>query len=130
MIDYVTSNKLNNYIFIIDDIDRNYIPVLYQFSELYIFPSYCEVFGLTNLEAMACGAPVITSNSSAIPEICGNAAVYFNPLDPNDIHNKIISTYENSMLKKELVERGKEKILEYSWSNTAKETIRLITNNK
>ena len=119
---------LNNYIFIIDDINSKYIPALYRNSELYIFPSYCEVFGLTNLEAMACGVPVITSSLSAMPEVCGNAAVYFNPLDPIDIHHKIIDTFHDEDLKSNLIENGYENIKNYSWIRTVNQTARLLTN--
>ena len=128
MVEYVRENALNNYIFIIDDINSKYIPALYRNSELYIFPSYCEVFGLTNLEAMACGVPVITSSLSAMPEVCGNAAVYFNPLDPIDIHHKIIDTFHDEDLKSNLIENGYENIKNYSWISTVNQTVSLITN--
>ena len=128
MVEYVRENALNNYIFIIDDINSKHIPALYRNSELYIFPSYCEVFGLTNLEAMACGVPVITSSLSAMPEVCGNAAVYFNPLDPIDIHHKIIDTFHDEDLKSNLIENGYENIKNYSWISTVNQTASLITN--
>ena len=79
--------------------DSGFLPAIYNNAELYIFSSYCEVFGFTNLEAMSCGLPVLTSNKSALPEICGDAALYFNPHDPIDIANKISNLFFNDKLK-------------------------------
>ena len=93
---------------------------------MYIFSSYCEVFGLTNLEAMSSGIPVLTSDKSAMPEICSNAAIYFNPHDPIDIKNKIVSLYYNNALKQEMIEKGYNRVNQFTWENTFSKTRKVI----
>ena len=75
----IKSSNYSNKITLIENINKDKIPWLYKNSYAYIFSSYCEVFGLTNLEAMYCKVPVLTSNKSSIPEICGDGALYFEP---------------------------------------------------
>ncbi len=121
------SKHLDKIIFL-ENIDSRKIPTLYKNASLYIFSSYCEVFGFTNLEAMVSGIPVITSNKSAIPEICGDAAIYFDPLDPIDIKNKIMNVYSNEVLKKEIIRTGYNQVKKYSWEKTFLETNTIIKN--
>jgi len=120
--------KNKEQVILLEDIDRELIPKLYTNAELYIFPSYCEVFGFTNLEAMLCGTPVLTSKLSAIPEICGQAAIYFDPRDPVDIKEKIISLYSNVKIKNELIEKGFKQAKKYSWDKTCTLTKSTILN--
>jgi len=120
-----TSNYSQKMIFL-QNIDSNQIPHLYKNSNLYIFSSYCEVFGFTNLEAMSCGVPVITSNKSALPEICGDAAIYFDPFDTDDIKNKIINICYNKRQKKEMIEKGYHQAKKYTWEKTFQQTKEVI----
>jgi len=122
----IKSSRFSNKIKLIENIDSDKIPVLYRNASLYIFSSYCEVFGLTNLEAMSCGVPVITSKRSSIPEICGSAAIYFNPDDPDDIKNTIIKLHFNEKLKNIMVQNGYNHVKKYSWDQTFKETMNSI----
>jgi len=115
-------------IILIEDIDFDLIPLIYSNADLYIFSSYCEVFGFTNLEAMSCGVPVLTSNKSAMPEICGEAAIYFDPRDPDDIKEKIISLYSNVKIKNELIAKGFKQAKKYSWDKTCTLTKSTILN--
>lgn len=124
---YINENNLDAKIKIIIGIESKDIPLILAFSELYIFPSICEVFGLTNIEAMSCGVPVLTSNKSAIPEVCDDAAVYFNPHDPEDLKNKIIDLYYSNTKKNDLIIRGSKRAEFLSWENTAKETLKVIS---
>ena len=121
-------SKYSDKIIFLENIDSRKIPTLYKNASLYIFSSYCEVFGFTNLEAMVSGIPVITSNKSAIPEICGDAAIYFDPLDPIDIKNKIMNVYCNEVLKKEIIRTGYNQVKKYSWEKTFLETNTIIKN--
>ena len=113
-------------IILIVDLDSDFLPTIYYNAELYIFSSFCEVFGFTNLEAMSCGFPVLTSNKSALPEICGEAALYFNPHDPIDIANKISDLFFDDKLKEELIARGYKRVSKYCWKDTCKQTKSLI----
>lgn len=92
-----------------------------------VFPSLYEGFGLPALEAMAAGAPVITSNISSLPEITGDAAILVNPLDEIEITAAMekIATDEN--LRRTLKEKGQKKAQEFSWEKCAQETLAIMT---
>ncbi|MBI4709098.1 MAG: glycosyltransferase family 4 protein [Candidatus Portnoybacteria bacterium] len=100
--------------------DKNLMP-FFQNASLYVFPSLCEGFGLPPLEAMACGVPVVSSGASCLPEILGEAAVYFDALDPQDIAQKIRQVLEDESLRQKLVLAGYEQIKKYSWEKMGKE---------
>ena len=117
-------------IIIIPTIDSELLPIIYQNSELYIFSSYCEVFGFTNLEAMACGTPVLTSNKSALPEICEDAAIYFNPFDPKDIKDKINHVYNDMNLRNSLIIKGKKQVEKFTWEKTVSQTFDVLFQNE
>lgn len=93
---------------------------LYKNAKLYVFPSLSEGFGIPPLEVMAYGLPIVASDKTAIPEVCGDAAVYFNPEDKNDIADKIISTVDNEKLKKQLVKNGYKRNELFKWEDAAR----------
>jgi len=98
---------------------------LYQEAEAFVTPSLLEGFGLPGLEAMAAGLPVISSNASCLPEIYGQAAVYFDPLDVNDMAEKIKLIREDDKKRQKLKKLGLELVERYSWQRMAKETLRV-----
>lgn len=106
-----------------DFISDNALLWLYQHCEAYIFPSLSEGFGLPALEAMAHGAPLVSTNATCSPEIYGDAAHYFNPLDVNDMAAKIKEVLENPDLRKELIEKGQKQAAKYSWRRMAEQTV-------
>lgn len=83
--------------------------ILYQGARCFIFPSLYEGFGLPPLEAMNVGCPVITSQAASLPEVCGNAAMYVNPYDVDDIAQKLDRLLNDSALREELSKQGKER---------------------
>lgn len=95
----------------------------YNISDLFVFPSLYEGFGLPVLEAMACGCPVITSNLSSLPEVGGDAPLYVNPHDVNGIARAIERVLTNKNLRKEMIEKGLKQAKKFSWEKTAKETV-------
>ena len=100
---------------------------LYNAALFYVFPSLYEGFGLPPLESMACGTPVLASNISSIPEICGeNNAVLFDPYDTDDIAEKIHALYKDAPKQADLVERGIERASNFRWKKMAKETFDVI----
>ena len=97
----------------------------YKYAEAFIFPSEYEGFGIPILEAFAMNCPVILSNSSCFPEIALDAGLYFNPDDPNDIETKIGELLNNKNLKKKLINRGKNRLKDFSWQKCYAETNQL-----
>jgi glycosyltransferase involved in cell wall biosynthesis len=84
-----------------------------------VYPSVFEGFGVPPMEAMKCGVPVITSEKTSMHEIGGDAALYFNPNDHNDIAEKMMLIYKNENLRNQLIEKGKLKAENYSWEKSA-----------
>jgi len=93
-----------------------------------VFPSLCEGFGLPVVEAFAAGTPVITSNTTSLPEVAGDAALQVNPLDMEDIANAMQLISENQEIANEFIKKGKERALLYSWDKTASMTIDVYKN--
>ncbi len=102
------------------------LPALYAGATAFVMPSFYEGFGLTTLEAMACGTPVIASNRAAFPEILGQAALLVNPSDPADISNALHKIMNDKRLANQLRERGLEQAAKFSWDETAQKTRLLL----
>lgn len=98
-------------------------PVIYRNAETFVFPSRHEGFGLPVLEAMACGVPVVTTDSSSLPEVVGNAGFAVDATDERDMAGAIISTIIQENLAAELRQKGRERAAEFSWEKTATETL-------
>ncbi|MFV1950846.1 MAG: glycosyltransferase, partial [Nitrospinota bacterium] len=92
---------------------------------LFVFPSFYEGFGIPPLEAMACGVPVITSNTSSLPEVVGDAGILVDPFDIEGLTEemyKVLSDYE---LRREMSWKGIKRARMFSWEKTVKETLRV-----
>ncbi len=96
------------------------LAALYRLSEVFAFPSLYEGFGLPPLEAMACGAPVVTSRISSLPEVVGDAAVLVDPRNVEEIAHGIIRVLEDSTLRQTLVARGAERVRRFSWDRSVR----------
>lgn len=93
---------------------------LYKNAQVFIYPSLYEGFGIPPLEAMLHSCPTIVSNISSLPEICGSASLYVNPIDANDIASKLSQLVQNrNSLKENLIENGKRQVAKYSWEKSA-----------
>jgi len=99
------------------------MPLMYNAADLFLYPSLRESFGLPILEAMGCGTPVITSNTSSMPEVGGNAAVYVNPYSVENISKAICDTVSNNTRNAELSSKGLQRAKEFSWNRSAKELL-------
>lgn len=122
---HVAKLNLKNKIKFVDFIEEKNLPKFYNSIKLLAFPSLAEGFGLTIIEAMACGCPVVTSNRTSMPEICGKAAIYFNPEDPKEIAKKINQVLNNKALQIKLSKSGIKQSKKFNWKNAAKETIKI-----
>jgi glycosyltransferase involved in cell wall biosynthesis len=92
---------------------------LYENAIVFAYPSFYEGFGIPPVEAMTCGCPVVVARSSALPESCGNAALYCDPSSPEDIARKIVSILDNPQLAEELRVRGKLHAAQFTTRETA-----------
>jgi len=106
-----------------DFVSEGQLRWLYENCRAYIFPSLSEGFGLPGLEAMEHGAPVVSSNATSLPEIYGDAAEYFDPLNINQMADAIITVLSNYKRRKELIDLGKKQIKKYSWPKMAEQTL-------
>ncbi|QLH81266.1 glycosyltransferase family 4 protein [Halosimplex pelagicum] len=93
---------------------------LYNLADLFVFPSLFEGFGFPPLEAMACGTPVIASNTSSLPEVVGDAGINVNPKDTIELSESINRVLKNEELKNKLMTKGIDRAAEFSWKQTAK----------
>lgn len=118
---YFTSKSYANILFtdFIPDEQRDW---LYSQAAAYVFPSLMEGFGLPGLEAMGYGVPVISSNTTCLPEVYGDAAHYFNPLDSSDIARAINDVLTDEQLAQTLVQKGYKQLNNYSWQRMAEQT--------
>jgi glycosyltransferase involved in cell wall biosynthesis len=117
------NSDFNKDIIFISYASQNDLLFLYNAAELFIFPSFYESFGLPPLEAMACGTPVITSSTGAIPEVVGNAAYLINPRKGEDLKEAITKLLNDQSLKNELIRCGLERVKVLSWQKMAQTTL-------
>lgn len=116
-------NSRNNTIVFPDYVPDEKLEILYKQSIAYIFPSLYEGFGLPPLEAMAKGCPVLSSNAASMPEVLGEAALYFNPRDPQQIIKRMKDIKNNKQLRKNLTKKGYKQVKKYSWWECGRETL-------
>ncbi|GAA0744100.1 glycosyltransferase family 1 protein [Clostridium oceanicum] len=98
------------------------LPILYNGSDAFVYPSLYEGFGLPLLEAMSCATPIITSNVSSIPEVVSDSALLIDPSNLDDLSNSIEKLINNSALQKTLSEKGYARSKLFSWEKTASST--------
>ncbi len=110
----------------IENVTDNDLPTFYKNADVFVLPSLYEGFGLPVLEAMRYGCPVLTSNISSLPEAGGDAAIYFNPNDTNDIADKINKVLGDEKLREEMIEKGYEQVKKFSWEKSAREVLQVL----
>jgi alpha-1,3-rhamnosyl/mannosyltransferase len=102
-------------------VDDEDLPALYRGAALFAFPSLYEGFGLPVLEAMACGIPVVCSNTSSLPEVAGNAALLVDPLDVDGLSAALHRALEDRELRKRMVDRGLAQAARFTWERSARQ---------
>jgi glycosyltransferase involved in cell wall biosynthesis len=100
--------------------------VLYEQALCFVYPSLYEGFGLPPLEAMACGCPVIVSNTTSLPEVCGDAAIYCDPYNPKDIASQIERLVKDKTLQQTQRQKGLERAKQFSWVKSVQQTLAII----
>jgi glycosyltransferase involved in cell wall biosynthesis len=93
---------------------------VYTLARVLVFPSWFEGFGLPVLEAMACGTPVVASDSSSIPEVAGDAALLFPPHSPDALQAALRAVLSDSALRSRLIQRGLSRVRQFSWAESAR----------
>lgn len=102
------------------------MPSLYKNAVCFVLPSLYEGFGLPVLEAMKYGCPVVLSNVSSLPEAGGDAALYVDPENANDIAQKLEKVISDPKLRSEMAKKGYEQVKKFSWEKTARETLKVL----
>jgi glycosyltransferase involved in cell wall biosynthesis len=133
LFDRIEEMELGSDIIFTGGVSEDDLPVLYNGAEVLVYPAFAEGFGLPVLEAMSCGTPVITSNTTSLPEVTGDAAILINPHLFEEIGEGIEKLLNNQGLRKEFSEKGLERAQKFKWDKTAEKTIevyrKVIQNN-
>ncbi len=105
------------------NLNDNELSDAYFNAQCFVYPSEYEGFGIPILEAFANNCPVVLSNASCFPEIASDAGEYFNPYDYQDMAEKIFNVINNNQLRNNLILKGLERLKNFSWDKTARETL-------
>lgn len=119
LLEDIGDKSLSNRIILTGYVINTDLPSIYCQSEVFLYPSLRESFGIPMLEAMACGVPVITSNTSSMPEVAGTAACIINPFKPEEITEAIIRILNDKTLNASLVAKGYDQAAKFSWKAMA-----------
>ncbi|OQY31441.1 MAG: hypothetical protein B6243_08540, partial [Anaerolineaceae bacterium 4572_5.2] len=101
------------------------LPLWYNASDLFVYPSHFEGFGLPVLEAMACGTPVITSNVSSLPEVAGEAGILLHPTDTEALNQAMQTVFRNANLARDMRQKGLVQAAKFNWRKTAAQTAQI-----
>lgn len=126
-INLINDLGLNNAVINIQFENDEELAKLYQNAVAFIFPSLYEGFGIPVLEAFACSCPVLLSNCASLPEVGGDAALYFDPYSPSSIQEGLENVLNDLDLKASLVAKGNERLREFSWQQTHQKTRQLYS---
>lgn len=102
------------------------MPILYNLADLFVYPSLYEGFGLPPLEAMACGCPVISSNTSSLPEVVGDASSMIDPYNIEELAKTIYDVLTDNMLREDKIRKGLERKKLFSWEKCAEEYLKIF----
>ncbi len=103
-----------------------HLPLLYGTAALFVYPSLFEGFGLPCLEAMACGCPVVTSNTTSLPEVVGDAAIMVNPNEHREICAAMEAVLDDGDRRREMIVRGLARAAEFTWRRTATKFLEIV----
>ncbi|GAC1392507.1 MAG: glycosyltransferase family 1 protein [Candidatus Saccharimonadales bacterium] len=124
--DFAKKNTIRRVTFT-DFVSEGELRWLYEHASAYVFPSLSEGFGLPGLEAMLYNLPLVSSSATCLPEVYKDAAVYFDPLNVQDITNKINYVLDNPELAQKLTIKGEKVVESYSWQRMAEQTLQVYS---
>ncbi|MEH2142924.1 glycosyltransferase family 4 protein [Nostoc sp.] len=119
----IKNSSWANQIHHLNYLSNELVALFYSKADVFVYPSHYEGFGLPVLEAMTLGAAVISSNTSSIPEVTGDAAILIDPNNPIQLAEAILKVISDSQLRQELINKGKARAKLFSWERTAQETL-------
>lgn len=114
---------INDMVIFTDYVPEQHLPLLYKGASLFVYPSLYEGFGLPPLEAQKCGTPVVSSNTSSLPEVLGNSAELCDPQNTLDIVDAMLRVLEDENYRKDLISRGFKNSRKFNWKKTAKKIL-------
>ena len=126
MKDFIIEHRYEDRIIFLGNVSYEELPFLYSACMIFVYPSICESFGMTLVEAMACGAPILASKVEPMVEICADAAVYFNPTNPAAIADIILKALKDQNLISQLKINSLKRAKIFSWENTAMNTLKVF----
>jgi glycosyltransferase involved in cell wall biosynthesis len=118
----VHRHQMRQHVRFLGFVSTDMLAALYRLARVFVFPSLYEGFGLPPLEAMASGTPVITSNTSSLPEVVGDAGVLIDPLSEDELADAICRVLTDETLRRDLIARGFERVRQFSWERSVKRT--------
>lgn len=122
---FIEQNTNTNLVKTLGFITDAELKYMYEHASVYVFPSFSEGFGLPALEAMVHGVPVASSNATCLPEVCGDAAEYFDPHSPEYMAKVIDDILHSPKLRADLVKKGHEQVKKFSWNRMAQQTLQV-----
>jgi len=121
----VAGSKYKDDVIFLDFVTEEDLVCLYNRAKIFLYPSLYEGFGLPPLEAMSCGTPVISSNSTSIPEVVGDAAMLIDPYDDEQLKSALLLMLRDKQTRSDYIERGFSQVKKFSWRKMAEETLEI-----
>lgn len=122
--DFINEHNLQSYVTYVGKPNESTLVQFYNAADVLVAPSLYEGFGMTVLESMACGTPVITSNVTSLPEVAGDAAILIDPLDIDALESAMFSLYKSPDQRQHLRTKGIERAKQFTWESTAEDVAR------
>lgn len=123
MLNIIKANRIEQDVLLLGEVPHAELPYLYSGAEIYVFPSIYENSATTPVEAMASGVPVVASDIEATVEACGDSAIYFDPLDVDDMVSAMLRVLSSPQLKEALIKSELERVKQFSWEYAAMQTL-------
>lgn len=127
ILDTIKEYHLDEQVIFAGYLSNEELALIYQHAAVYVFPSLNEGFGLPVLEAFGFGLPVLVANNTSLPEIGGDAVLGFDPMNEDDLLAKLMMVADNPSLANELSQEGRKRLRDFSWDETVKQIIRLLS---
>ena len=119
---------LRDDVLVLEQVDDLTLPALYRSALAFVYPTWAEGFGMPVLEAMASGVPILTSESTALPEVAGDAAIYFHAGDTQAMSASIGKIVSDVDLRSKLIDRGLRRVADFDWERSASVLLRSYEN--